>query len=444
MADQPTESDRAPGGVRSGPLNLSRRRWLLIPLVIATIAVAVAMLLVPGIEHSTQTSNAVAVRVQALTPTSITPILKGFGEVRPRHTWQGIAQVGGKVAWQHEDLQDGAQFPAGVPLLRIDRLDYESASTQADARLRNAQANLAEVRRRSQEIARAIAIEQRGLELAQQRYTRNAQLAERGHISSLQLEAEERDLLRQQQTLQSLQSEQSLQPDRSAAAQSLVSEAIALQQKAHADLARTEYLMPFDGRISEVHTEIGQFVPSSSHMFTVEATDTVEVVMEVPYAQLQARFPTRLRNATDTAAEHPLSASLIYTTGQITHTYLGQVERINPGLNTSNRAVALYITLENQAATPLPPLNQFLDVTIRGTPLQDVYVIPRTAVHNSAIWLADADNLLQVEPVQVLFTQDDVAVLDPALNRHLSSGARLVTTNLLFPASGMLLEPVEQ
>ena len=50
----------------------------------------------------------------------------------------------------------------------------------------------------------------------------------------------------------------------------------------------------------------------------------------------------------------------------------------------------------------------------------------------------DAENRQQAQTVDVLYTQDDVAVLSTAANTDLESGTHLVTTNLLFPAIGML------
>jgi len=438
------QTENAGPGTRQHHLNLSQRRWFFIPLIIAALLVALSMLLVPGIEHSDQTSTALPVNVQKLTPTSITPLLRGFGEVRSRHTWQALTQVGGKVAWQHENLHNGAQFAPGTLLLTIDPVDYEAASAQADAQMRSARANLAEVRQRKIELDKAIGIERRAYELAQQRYTRNQQLAEKGHISRLQLEAEERDLLRQQQTLQNLETEKSLQPDRLEAAQSNITRALAQQNKASADLERTKYYMPFRGRISNVQTETGQFVPSGRSMFTAESIEAVEVLMEVPYAQLLARFPAALAAPVNAAAATPLVASLTYETGHARQRYAGSVNRINPGLNNSNRAVALYIDLDTAENPNLPPLNQYLDVTVRGTPLQDVFVIPRTAVHNGQVWIMDAENTLQAQKVDVLYTQDDLAVLSAASNPDLATGTNLVTSSLLFPAIGMPLEPVVQ
>lgn len=444
MTDRREQSGTTRLSERLSHLNLNRRRWFFVPLVVAGVVIALSMLLVPGIEHSDQTGAALPVNVLTLKPTSITPLLKGFGEVRSQQTWQALTQVGGKVSWQHEDLHNGAQFAPGTLLLTIDPLDYEAASARADAQLRSAQANLAETRQRDTELDKAIDIEKRAFELAQKRYARNQQLAEKGHISQLQLEAEERDLLRQQQSLQNLETEKSLQPDRLAAAESNITQALSQTKKAAADLLRTEYYMPFKGRISNVQIDTGQFVPSGTIMFTAESIESVEVLMEVPYAQLMARFPAALDTPVNGDPTKQLSASLVFTTGHAKQHYTGSVSRINPGLSDSSRAVALYIDLGTEVNPSLPPLNQYLDVTVSGTPLRDVFVIPRSAVHKGLIWVADTENRLQAQSVDVLYTQDDLAVLAAAANPELASGMQLVTTNLLFPAIGMLLEPVAQ
>lgn len=436
--------DQKPNAVFAGlrQLNLGKRRWFLVPTGIAALIIIITFSLIPGIERRPDEESALAVHLLNVQPSNNTPTLQGFGEVHSKHAWQALAQVGGQVSWRHPDLHNGAYFAAETLLLTIDPLDYEVASTRATAQRRSAQAHLTETRQRSEELDKAIEIERRALNLAQQRYDRNTELAEKGHIAKLQLQGEERELLRQQQTVQTLETEITLQPDRLQVAQAGVSEAQASQDKATADLQRTEYRIPFNGRIADLDTDTGQFVPGGKRMFTAQDTQTLEVLMEAPYSHLLSRFPSALTNPVENSLPVPLAAELRYATGQEVQIWTGFVNRIDPGLNASNRAATLYIDIDFAGApdSMLPPLNQFLDITIFGTQEQQVISIPRTALHNGQVWLADDNNRLQQQPVTVAYAEGDIAVVSAGLQ----AGDKLVLTDILFPANGMLLAPAEE
>ena len=421
------------------PEGAPRRWWFLPPVAIGALLMVLAVLFAPGAQRSDAAPAPLPVRVMLVDRATVQPKLKGFGEVRSQHTWQAIAQVAGKIVWRHPDLNEGAAFAAGDKLIELEPLDYQVAETSADARLRSALAAQAEVDSREQDLARAIEIESRALTIAQDKYARNVELAREGHISQIQLDNEERELLRQRQTLQNLRTEANLLPAQQRSASASVAEARAALAKAEEDLNRTVFRMPFDGRVAQFEAENAQFIPAGRSILTAASTRDVELLLEVPYEHLVTRFPAVMADpAALTDQRVTLSARLSYRTRVGAIVWQGHVSRIDPGLSADSRSARVYVTVD-LGPDEMPPATQlYVDVEITGPELLDQIVIPRLAWHAGTVLIADADNRLERRSVTPAFTFGEHLVVRDGL----APGDRLILTDVLFPAQGMPLSPI--
>jgi hypothetical protein len=63
-------------------------------------------------------------------------------------------------------------------------------------------------------------------------------------------------------------------------------------------------------------------------------------------------------------------------------------------------------------------------------------VIPRSAVRAGTVFIADENNRLRRRMVNVLFSQDDISVIDEGI----AEGERIVVTDIVPAVDGMLLE----
>ena len=158
------------------------RLWFLPPVLAGFSLLILTLVLAPGASRKAESESALPVRVMTVSASTINPKLKGYGEIRPLQRWQGIAQVAGKVAWRHPELQIGATFPAGTRLFEIDELDYRVAESRARAQLNTAASAIEEIRNRRHDLSRSIKIEQRAFEIATIEFQRNVALAKDGHI----------------------------------------------------------------------------------------------------------------------------------------------------------------------------------------------------------------------------------------------------------------------
>ncbi|MFV2089515.1 MAG: efflux RND transporter periplasmic adaptor subunit [Pseudomonadales bacterium] len=415
------------------------RWWFFPPVFLGILILGISVGFAPGASREKPVDRALPVRVMVVTAIPVQPRLTGFGEIRPRQTWQGVAQVAGKVAWRHPDLRTGTTFPAGTRLIELEPLDYEVAESRADAQLLSALAAQAELNSRGDDLVKAIAIERRSLEIAVVEYQRNKDLLAKGHISRLQLDAQERELLKQKQTLQNLHSEANLLPAQRRAAAARVEETRAGLDRAEKDLDRTVFTMPFVGRIADFRAETDQFVPAGQTMVTAESTRDVELLLEVPYEHLVARFPAIMPDGI--AMSHPgdqLQARLTYQTSMGNMLWQGRVSRIDSGLNANSRSASVYVTVDLAEDEAAPATNLYVQVEIAGPLLQDHIVIPRAAWHAGSVLIADENNRLRRRDVTLAFAQGDQMVLRGGLNE----GERLILTDVLFPAVGMTVSPI--
>jgi hypothetical protein len=78
----------------------------------------------------------------------------------------------------------------------------------------------------------------------------------------------------------------------------------------------------------------------------------------------------------------------------------------------------------------------FVQVLLQGKPQPKRIVIPRASVRNGIVYLADHENRLRRQPVDLLFNQGEISVIASGI----SSGQQIVVSDLVPAVSGMQLE----
>ncbi|MDZ7668646.1 MAG: efflux RND transporter periplasmic adaptor subunit [Gammaproteobacteria bacterium] len=407
------------------------RWWFFVPIGLGLIVLMIALLLAPGAPRGREGRAAPLVRVVTVTPADVTPRLTGYGEIRAEHTWQAVAQVPGRMTWRHPELRPGARFPAGTRLVEIDPHDYELAVSRAESQHRAAAAARAELEARARNLA-----ESRNIESYGRAATSNAatKLAAGGHIAAVELDAERRQLLRQRQTLQSLETELNLLPAQRDAVEARLREATLQLDGARRNLERTRLEMPFDGRVIDVSAELSQFVPAGQTVFTAATTEQLEALLEVPVEQLVSRFPGIL-GAAGPAALPDITAALSWAAGDVAFHWQGRVVRVDPALDAQTRAARVFIAVTGADAV-LPAGNVFARIELSGPVLPKRLSVPRLAVEDDQVWLVDDEDRLVHRAVQVAFRDDQRAVIAEGL----TAGDRVMVSRVPFAEPGMAVE----
>jgi hypothetical protein len=90
-----------------------------------------------------------------------------------------------------------------------------------------------------------------------------------------------------------------------------------------------------------------------------------------------------------------------------------------------------------------PPLvvGTFVDVTIKGKTLKEVFVIPRKAIRdNGSVWIMDAQGKLQIKTVKPVRIEREKVILTEGLD----AGDLIVLNNISGAADGMKLRLLNQ
>ncbi|OQX32115.1 MAG: hypothetical protein B0D96_09370 [Candidatus Sedimenticola endophacoides] len=434
-------------------MSTSRKRWvLLIPVVIgvALFAMMKKNRLEPVQEPPGE--QAKAVRVVTVPSLTVLPRATGHGSVRPSRTWEAVAQVRGKIVERHPGLEKGAIVESGTLVLRIDPADYELAIAQADADIQAAQAQLRELEANATNIRASLGIEQEALALNRKELQRKRDLLGKGGVSRSDLDNQERSLLAQQQSVQAQRNALNLLPSQRALLEAQLARHQAALAVARRNLEHTAIRLPFTGRISEVRVEQAQYVREGEALFGVDDLQRAEIEAQIPIDQMAPLFhasrPIDILNRPDAAAAfgQQITARVRLRENGLSAEWEGRFARLSDSLDPKTRTAGVIVEVDDPYAGMQPgvrpPLVKglFVQIDLTGTPRPDRIAIPRSALRSDQrVYIANADNRLEIRPVETGLIQPEYVVLSQGVN----AGERLVVSDLVPAIDGMLLAPHE-
>jgi len=430
------------------PTSRPPRRWLfLVPLGIGL--AAAAWLLRSGQEpqHAPEREVARPVRIIEAPFLAAVPRAVGYGSVEPGKTWQAIAEVGGRVVEVHDRLQVGAILGAGTVLLRIDRTDYDLALAEAKADLQATEAELVELTAREENARASLAIEREAFELATAELERQEKLAAQGAVSRSSLESQKRDALAQRQRVQAEANRLNLVPAERQVLQARLARLRSLIVAAERDIERTTVILPFDGRVAGLETELGQVATRGQVLVEAHGIAVAEVAAQLPISHMRELIPAADGSGADITARSlsdffGISATVRHP--EVTGVWPARFARISPTIDVRTRTVGVIVEVDEpyRGAKPgvRPPLvkGMFVEVELSGRPREAV-VIPSGAVHGGAVYVAADEDRLARRPVEVSMAQP--AFL--AVAKGIEAGDRVVVSDLFPAIEGMLLDPVD-
>lgn len=352
---------------------------ILLPLLVLAAGIAVAAAIVktrPEVERQEDAVPPPLVRAITVAVEDVSLDVRSHGTVEPLTESTLVAQVSGQITRVSNAFVEGGFFRRGQTLVWVDPRDYELSLAQADARVAQARVGV------EREEAEA--------ELARQEW----QELGRGEPSTLTLR----------------------EPQLAGALAELQAAEASLEQ-ARLNLGRTEVRAPFEGRIADKRVDVGQFVTAGTPVGTVYSTDYAEI--RLPVAEDELGFLAIDLGGTWKAEAGPqvtLRAELAGKSGSWT----GQVVRTDSRFDPTTRMLDLFARIEDpfdlrsSGGTPLP-MGLFVEARIGGTIVEDVFVLPRTAIRaNDQVLIVD-DGRLRYRPVEVLRLAGDQAILSSGL-----------------------------
>lgn len=408
----------------------------------------------PPPERNELAERATAVRVIVAKSQAVSPHLTGYGIVTPARTFEAIAEVGGTAEYVNPSLEKGAILPAGDILLRLSPADFAVAIAQARANIRAAEARLAELSVSEENLKAALSIENDTLALKTTDLERAESLLAAGTASQAARDAAQAAYLAQRQKTLAAKSSLDLLPTQRAVQVEQIALHHASLEAAELNLARTELRLPFAARVASVSVEVGQFVRAGQVIAHFDGIEAAEVQAQVSVADLlellrtvrpeAAVLPTDPSAMTEVIRGLGLSANVQLRVGQEVLEWPAAVERISDTIDQKTGTIGVIVRVDSaySSANPgsRPPLTKgmFVAVTLTAPPVMG-FLVPRTALRDGRLMLADAGDRLQFIPVNPRMVQGELALVDAGLEE----GTRVVVSAPSPIMAGMLLNVTE-
>ena len=364
------------------------------------------------------------------------PVAEGYGQVRPARVWTAIAQVAGRIMEIHPKLRNGEILPEGALLVRIDATDYELSVSKAKA-------ELAELEVQEKNARASLAIEERNLSLASKDMQRKQSLLKKGTVSQSSVDDAERVMLSKDSTVQNLRNTLALIPTQRRVLEAKVDGALR-------DIERTEVRAPFTMRIAALSVEAEQYVGLGKSMFEGDDISRIEVNTQLALSTLRNLFIGRKDIVLDVAKmSEQVSANIgidplvRLDMGNHIAEWQGEFVRFSDTVDPETRTMGVVVAVDKpfEKIKPgyRPPLSKgmFVQVVLRGRRQQARIVIPRNAIRNNNVHVADQDNRLLKKPVEILFNQGSYSVIAKGLEQ----GERVLLSDPVPAVTGMLLRP---
>lgn len=408
----------------------------------------------PPPERITLTERATPVRSIIARVRAVTPSIAGFGLINPARTYEAIAQVGGTVDYVNPGLAKGAILPAGAVLVRLSPVDFNLAIAQANANIRAAEARLEELAVSEVNQTAALEIEKQALALKEADLDRAETLFAGGTVPQTVRDAARAALLAQRQKVQNVASTLALLPTQRAVQTEQIAVYRSNLETARLSLERTELSLPFAARVASTSVEVGQFVRVGQTAAVLDGIDAAEVEAQVSIAALRNLMHST-HISTDAVPLDPsamtealralgLSAEVHLRLGQDVLTWAASVDRISDTIaqKTGTLGVIVRVDTAYSGLEPgrRPPLTKgmFVEVILKAQPASGV-VVPRSALRDGQLLVADADDRLQLVPVEFDLVQDGIALITGGI----AEGARIVVSAPSPAIPGMLLAVTE-
>ncbi|WP_028865566.1 efflux RND transporter periplasmic adaptor subunit [Psychromonas aquimarina] len=425
----------------------NKKRFFILGLAVGVIVLVLAVKLKPSPELQASFDRARLVEINTLKAQQTAPQVTGFGRVTPKHSWQGIAEVSGKLIYRNPLLETGRLLPEGTVLLEIDPLEYQLNLAQAESNLHASKAQLLRIDQQEKNFTDSLKLEKQKLQLVEQEYQRQLTLKKKGLISSSSVENQKQTLLEQQNRVQDLQSSLQLLPDD----RKVTIAQVRIDQSKLADsqrkLSKTKLVLPYDARIAEVNIEQDQVVSLGSVMLSAYQLGTVEIKAELSLSDMNILMSSikhlPQNGALPSIETLHLVADVSLQMASNEYQWPAKVTRVAETVNPDQATIGVYLEVEqdfrNLNLPAKPPLTKgmFLAATINGA-ASTQFLIPEKALHENKIYLMDSDNKLLIKTVKVLYRTRKGAVI----TGDIQEGQKLVVNDLIPAVAGMSLKTV--
>jgi RND family efflux transporter MFP subunit len=307
---------------------------------------------------------------------TVTETVMGYGSARPYRSALLSVEVAGEIVELAEGLRDGSPVEAGQLLMRIDDRRYVQALAQATARAEAEQAQLGQVDVREANLRRLLAICEGEVTVNRDEERRLADLFEKEAASKKEYDFARLAYQRSLRESTAYQNQLELIGPQRRQFQASLQVMLAEVEMAKLDVEHCRILAPFDGQIDELLVEVGERVQRGSPIAELIDPWRIEVPVELPLSA----FP-RVRPGAAVELRVDSMPDLVWS---------GRVERKSPDADQESRTFRAYVEVDNrEQSTPLVA-GCFLSAAVTGPTLEDALLIPRGAIVDDGVFVANA------------------------------------------------------
>lgn len=370
----------------------------LIIIGISTVIAAALYMLGQISPDPIQEKDPMDVNVQILTPIDYQIKIKSTGTTTPITQTVLTSEVGGEVIYRSKKFSEGSSVISGEILAKIDDTDLQLQYKNALLQLASAEVQFA-VQKAEAEIAQE-AWDQVGEGIPQELTTKKPQLKQ---------------------------------------AKAALEVAKAQVQSAEKKLNKTEITAPYTGRIQNINIDLGSTIIPGQPVGSMYTSNEIEVTLSVKDSDLQfLDIPMDGRKLNPDQKSIVIIKSLYK--GEMQE-WAGNLERVDGVIDPMTRMIKLIANFKNnfiEETKPILPIGLFVEAEINGKQLEDVFMIPNSALTpNGELLFLNQDDALEIRKVRVLTKMKNHILVKEGMK----AGERVVVSKLSIATNGMLVNP---
>jgi len=371
----------------------------------------------------------------------------GFGTAQPIRQVDLAAEVKGRIVYCKPELKNGIIVPAEELLVKVDPADYEIALQQAQAEIKQLDANIARIKQLLKDDQERLKVIDKDLELAKKNFVRVKSLADKEATSESILDQTEQVVMQKKNVLLALKSLISQRPIEMDELQARKITAMSRAKLAELNLKRCEIRSPFAGRIGDLSVEAGQFVNMGAKIMHLADDRVLEIPVSVD--SIEAIRLGLGSNNKQAGSEYlhwfsgveKLTAELEWVDAPESYRWAAKTIRIED-FDEDTRTVKIVVRPLASAAAKAPyPLvaGMFCRVYLQGQEIPDAIRLPRTAIQFGGRIFVLKDGRLSERKVEILHRSETCLIV----REGLAAGEMVVTEKMPFGiVEGMKIKAV--
>lgn len=387
---------------------MSKKRilWICLAILLGGIGITVLIFSTePEAEREGATlETAMLVEVSPAEKGTFDPIIVATGTVQPVEDVILSPLVPGQIIRRDPSFTPGGFVKKGQVLLQIDPSDYRNTLELRRSELMQSQSALDTEMGRQQ-----IAVQDLRL------------ISDDSLFGDNPLSEDERQLI--------------LRKPQLAAVKATIRASKAAVEQARLNLERTTIRAPFDAHILSQNVTLGSQVAQGDNLGRIVGTDYYWITAAVPVSKLRwLRFP---QTESEEGSPVYIENSTAWSSGLYREGFL---DKQIGALDGQTRLARILVKVSdplanNKASSGLPKLmiGTFVDVRIKGNPIEDVVRLNRDYVRsNGTVWVMK-DEKLEIRQVDIILTDNEYAYIQ----KGLEDGEKVVTTDLSTVSDGI-------